>query len=64
MIKEIDYVVLYAEALKKDNSIFAQQKMLIDSQIKGSQDLFRKKCGTGAKFKANARKYLRGIGLI
>ena len=54
-----DYVEFYAKKLKEDNSIFKQQKVLIESQLKGSSSLFRKKFGTGEKFKTNARKYLK-----
>lgn len=64
MKKEIDYVTYYAERLREDNSIFKQQKMLIESQMKASQELFRKMFGTGEEFKRNARKYLRERGLI
>lgn len=58
----IDYVTLYAEKLKKDSSIFKQQKMLIESQLDSSRELFKNMFGKN--FKANARKYLKEIGLI
>ncbi|MBW2984261.1 hypothetical protein KY361_04050 [Candidatus Woesearchaeota archaeon] len=61
---DLDYVELYAANLRKDNSFFKQQKKLIESQMHSSSDLFRRKFGTGKKFKENARKYLRRIGLI
>jgi len=63
-ITDMDYVELYAEKLKKDPSLFKQQKMLIDSQIKASQSLFTNMFGVGEEFKKNAREYLKGIGLL
>jgi hypothetical protein len=63
-IKDSDYVVLYAERLKNDNSLFKQQKMLIESQLKSSSAIFGKMFGKGDSFKINARKYLKNIGLI
>ena len=62
-MNNLDYVVLYAKKLRNDNRYFAQQKMLIDSQIKASKSFFQKKF-EGKDFKAEARKYLRGIGLL
>ena len=59
-----DYLKFYANKLKKDNSIFKQQKKLIESQLKSSSSLFRKRFGIGDKFKINARKYLRDKGVI
>ena len=61
---DMDYVELYANTLKKDNSLFKQQKMLIESQMHGSASLFRNMFGTGKAFKVNARKYLKKIGII
>ncbi len=63
-IKDSDYVELYAEKLKNDNSLFKQQKMLIESQLHSSSSIFRKMFGKGDSFKINARKYLKSIGLI
>ena len=60
---DLDYVELYAEKLKKDNSLFKQQKKLIESQLHSSSSLF-KKMFAGRDFKVCARKYLRGIGLL
>lgn len=54
---DLDYVEFYANKLKLDNSIFKQQKKLIESQLKSSSDIFRKKFGKN--FKINARKYLK-----
>lgn len=59
---DLDYVELYAKKLKEDSSLFKQQKMLIESQMKSSSDVFNNMFGEN--FKVNARKYLRGIGLI
>ncbi len=59
---DLDYVELFANKLKNDNSIFEQQKKLIESQMHSSFDLFKKKFG--ADFEKNARKYLKEIGLI
>ena len=39
---KLDYVEMYANKLKEDNRLFAQQKMLIESQLKGSASLFGK----------------------
>jgi len=60
----LDYVEFYAYKLKKDNSLFNQQKMLIESQLQSSSSLFRKMFVSQKNFKNNARKYLKGIGLI
>ena len=62
-LTDIDYVTLYAEALKKDSRIFKQQKMLIDSQLKASASIFGKMFGD-KNFNANARKYLKKVGLL
>jgi len=63
-MKDLDYVVLYANKLKKDNSIFKQQKLLIESQLSSSRSLFQNTFGKGENFKRKAREYLRKIGLI
>tara|TARA_Y100000310_G_C20534166_1_gene740002 strand:+ start:729 stop:929 length:201 start_codon:yes stop_codon:yes gene_type:complete len=60
----LDYIELYANRLKEDSSLFKQQKLLINSQLKGSASLFKNMFGTGEEFKTNARKYLKSIGLI
>jgi len=59
----LDYVELYAKKLKNDNSLFKQQKILIESQLKGSSSLFRNMF-KGKDFKECARKYLKSVGLI
>lgn len=61
---DLDYIELYANKLKKDNSLFKQQKMLIESQLHSSSDLFKKMFGAQNNFKINARKHLKSIGLI
>jgi hypothetical protein len=60
---DLDYVELYAENLKENPKLFEQHKMLIDSQIRASKSLFSN-FGKGQEFKLNARKYLRGVGLL
>jgi hypothetical protein len=63
ILTKLDYVEIYSENLKNNNLIFEQQKMLINSQIKGSsilmQNMFGKK-----NFKLKAREYLKKIGLL
>ena len=61
---DLDYIEFYANKLKNNNSFFKQQKILIESQLHGSSDLFRKMFGTQNRFKINARKHLKSIGLI
>jgi len=61
---DLDYIELYANKLKNNNSFFKQQKILIESQLHGSSELFRKMFGTQNSFKTNARKHLKRIGLI
>lgn len=61
-MKDIDYVELYAKKLRKDHSLFAQQKRLIESQMHGSSSLFGRMFADN--FKQNARRYLKEIGLL
>ena len=61
---DLDYVKLFASKLRKDNSLFEQQKKLIESQMHSSSELFKKRFGTGRNFKKNARAYLKKVGLI
>lgn len=61
---DLDYIEIYANKLKKDNSLFKQQKKLIESQMHSSSAIFKKMFGTGKDFRINARKYLRKVGLI
>lgn len=61
-LTNLDYVVLYAEQIKKDNKLFKQQGKLIEDQLKASSSLFKNHFG--ANFKQGARKYLKETGLI
>lgn len=60
---DMDYVILYAENLRENPQFFKQQKILIESQMKSSQSFFQN-LFKGKDFKTEARKYLRGRGLI
>ena len=60
----MDYIKIYAEKLKEDNSLFRQQKMLIESQLQGSSQIFRSMLGDGDDFKQKARAYLRKVRMI
>ena len=62
--KNMDYVRIYAKALKENPRYFKQQRILINSQLKSSKALFRKIFGTGENFKFKARKYLKNIGKL
>ena len=62
LITDLDYIKLYAEKLKQDNSHFFQQKIFIESQFKASQSLFRN--AFKDNFKKEAREYLRKRELI
>ncbi|MBU0907072.1 MAG: hypothetical protein KKE05_02845 [Nanoarchaeota archaeon] len=64
LLTDLDYVRLYAEKMRRDNSLFEQQKVLIESQLQSSRSLFQNTFGIGAEFKKNAREYLRKVGLI
>ena len=57
---DLDYVELYARKLKNDNSLFRQQKKLIESQLKSSSSLFRNMFGKSG-FKEKAREYINSI---
>lgn len=63
-LSDMDYVQLYAEKLKSDPSLFASQKLLIDSQLKASHSLFSNAFGPEPEFRKNARAYLRKVGLL
>ncbi len=63
-INDSDYVEFYANSLKENNKFFRQHKMLIDSQIIASRQIFRKKFGDGGDFNEKARDYLRKLGLL
>ncbi len=59
---QLDYVEFYANMLKADCTHFEQQKMLIDSQLQASSSLFKRMFA--GDFKAKARNYLRGVGML
>jgi len=59
---DMDYVRIFAEKLKNNNTLFLQHKKLIDSQIKASRQLISNSFGKGIKFKKKARKYLKQRG--
>ena len=61
-LKNLDYVELYSEKLRENSDLFIQQKKLIETQLHSSSSLFKSVCGNN--FKLEARKYLRGIGLL
>lgn len=63
LITNLDYIVLYAETLKKDNSLFKQQKSLIESQLNANHSL-SKNMFSQENFKKEAREYLKRLGLI
>ena len=59
----LEYVQMYADKLKNNPGLFCQQKMLIDSQITASRSLFGHMLEK-SDFKAEARTYLKKIGLL
>ena len=61
-LTDLDYVSIYAKKLKEDNKYFKQQKMLIESQLKASQSLFKNTFKEN--FKKEAREYIKARGLI
>jgi len=63
-IKDLDYVELYAEELRENNSLFEQQRELVNAQIVSSISVFKERFGEGDDFKKAAREYLKKIGLI
>ena len=63
IMTELDYVTLYAKKLRGNNEIFAQQKLLIESQLHSSASLFAKMFGRRS-FKTKARAYLRQVGIL
>jgi hypothetical protein len=63
ILSDLDYVEMYAERLRKDNRLFAQQKMLIDSQMRASRSFFSSML-SGPDFKQRAREYLKNVGLL
>jgi len=63
-VTDMDYVELYAKKLKEDKRHFEQQKVIIESQMESSISVFRNMFGEGEEFKANARDYLKKMGII
>jgi len=66
-VSDGDYVILFAEKLRDDNSYFKDHKMIIDSQISSSRSLFNDKFSEELKngnFKDSVRKFLQEIGLL
>ena len=57
---ELDYVEIYAEALKENPKFFKQQKELIDSQLIASSALIKKRFSK-ENFKEETRAHLRSI---
>jgi hypothetical protein len=62
ILSDLDYVVIYANKLKRHKELFEQQKKLVENQFKASSSLFKN--SFGRDFKLNARKYLKGVELI
>lgn len=62
-LHDLDYVELYAQKIRDDPALFKQQQGLIRSQLQASSSLFRKMF-SGKDFKTEARKYLKGRGLL
>ena len=58
-----DFIILYANKLRSDNSLFLQQKKLIEGQLKSSKKLFSNMFGI-EDFKNNARDYLKSRHMI
>ncbi len=63
MKANLEYVELFARAIRTDNSLFKQQKMLIESQLHSSTSFFRNNFDYGS-FEKEAREYLMKIGLL
>jgi len=60
---DLDYIEIYAEKLKKDNRLFEQHRIFIESQLKASLSLFHNMFSE-SDFKKEARKYLKERLLI
>jgi hypothetical protein len=63
-VEDIDYVVLFSNKLKEDSRFFKDHTKFINSQIRLSRELFKRRFGEGDEFKRNARDYLGKICLI
>ena len=55
-------MVIYAKKLLEDNQLFEQHKVIIESQMKSSRELFGKMFQK--EFKKNARTYLRELKIV
>ncbi len=62
-MEKFDYVEIYATALKNNNKLFEQQRMLINSQMQSSRSFFTK-LFADRDFKVAARDYLKSVGKI
>ena len=62
-LKEFDFVTFFAKKLKNDNTLYEQQKVLIESQMKSSKEFFKNNFN-GKNFKKEARDYLKAVGKI
>lgn len=62
----MNFVRYWAEYVRThdDEDWSKQQKVIIDSQLESSKNVFKKMFGTGTDFKINVRKYLGRMGLI
>lgn len=58
----MNYIIYYSEKLKKDASIFEQQKRLIESQLIASKTLYKNMFKK--KFKKEARIFLKKKNMI
>lgn len=62
-LHDLDYVERYAQEMKDNPSLFKQQQLLIESQLQASASLFVQMFA-GKDFRTEARKYLKGRGLL
>lgn len=62
-VKDLDYVELFAKKMKEDNSLFKEQKRLIESQMKANRSLIRNMFSEN-DFESEARLYLKRLGII
>jgi len=60
---DLDYVEIYAENLKNNPKFFKQQKKLIESQLKSSSELTKKRFPK-ENFKITMRAHLKKIGVL
>jgi len=62
-LTDIEYIEYYAKRLKNNSKYFKQQKEFIESQMKISSSLFLRRFSK-EDFNANAREYLKNIGML